>query len=75
MDFEKFSIPDVSKKYLDVYKQENNPVYEFKINVFDEWKLRKIPKYIVYGLYKEFCKDNGYNFLSKLNFIKNLKRI
>ncbi|MCG1665060.1 phage/plasmid primase, P4 family [Staphylococcus epidermidis] len=73
MDFEKFSIPDVSKKYLDVYKQENNPVYEFKINVFDEWKLRKVPKYIVYGLYKEFCKDNGYNFLSKIKFHKEFK--
>jgi len=57
----------------DVYKQETNPVYEFKINIFDNWNLRKIPKYIVYGMYKEFCKENGYNFLSKIKFHKEFK--
>ncbi|MCG1287724.1 DUF5906 domain-containing protein [Staphylococcus epidermidis] len=73
MDFEKFDVPDVSKQRLDVYKQETNPVYEFKINIFDNWNLRKIPKYIVYGMYKEFCKENGYNFLSKIKFHKEFK--
>ncbi len=73
MDFDTFDVPDASHKMLDLYKQDNDPVYEFKINVFDEWLLRKIPKYIVYGFYKEFCKNNGYFPISERKFHKQFK--
>ena len=73
MGFDTFDVPDASHKMLDLYKQDNDPVYEFKINVFDEWLLRKIPKYIVYGFYKEFCKNNGYFPISERKFHKQFK--
>ncbi|MCM0356862.1 phage/plasmid primase, P4 family [Staphylococcus aureus] len=73
MGFDTFDVPDASHKMLGLYKQDNDPVYEFKINVFDEWLLRKIPKYIVYGFYKEFCKNNGYFPISERKFHKQFK--
>lgn len=73
LDFDKFIIPKSSKDMLELYKQDNDPVYDFKLNVFDEWHIRKIPKYIVYGFYKDFCNDNGYYPLSERKFHRQFK--
>lgn len=73
LDFDKFIIPKASQDMLELYKQDNDPVYDFKLNVFDEWNVRKIPKYIVYGFYKDFCNDNGYYPLSDRKFHSQLK--
>lgn len=73
LEFDKFDIPDASKQMLDVFKQDNDPVYEFKVEVFDNWTIRRIPKYIVYGFYKEFCNENGYKPLSNKRFHKEFK--
>ncbi|SHC91541.1 Putative DNA primase [Staphylococcus aureus] len=73
LEFDKFNIPDASKQMLDVFKQDNDPVYEFKVEIFDNWSIRKIPKYIVYGFYKEFCNENGYKPLSNKKFHKEFK--
>ncbi|MBN6092372.1 DNA primase family protein [Staphylococcus saprophyticus] len=75
MDFEKFDIPDISKRMLDEYKQDINPIYDFKINVFDNWRLRIVPKYIVYGFYKKFCDENGYKPVSNRSFHSEFKKL
>ncbi|PTL37662.1 phage/plasmid primase, P4 family [Alkalicoccus saliphilus] len=73
MDFDKFDIPAVSLNELEVFKQDNDPVLDFKLSIFDEWDIHKVPKYIVYGFYKKFCHDNGYKPLSDRQFHKQFK--
>ena len=73
MDFERFDIPEVSKKELEVFKQDNDPVLDFKLSVFDEWEIQEIPKYVVYGFYKKFCHENGYKHLADRQFHKQFK--
>ncbi|PEU67481.1 DNA primase [Bacillus cereus] len=73
MDFEKFDIPKVSLQELEVFKQDNDPVLDFKLSVFDEWGIQEVPKYIVYGFYKKFCMDNGYKHLADRQFHKQFK--
>lgn len=70
MDFEKFDIPQASMNELEIFKEDNDPVLEFKTSVFDEWILDRVPKYIVYEFYKMFCEENGYKNLSKRQFLK-----
>ncbi|PRO64644.1 DNA primase [Alkalicoccus urumqiensis] len=73
MDFEKFDIPQASVNELEVFKQDNDPVLDFKLSVFDEWDVQKVPKYVVYGFYKQFCLDNGYKPLAERQFHKQFK--
>lgn len=58
---------------LEVFKEDNDPVYGFKVNMFDQWTIRKVPKYIVYAFYKEYCDENGYNALSSNKFYKQFE--
>ncbi|HDR3902064.1 TPA: DNA primase [Bacillus cereus] len=73
MDFEKFDIPKVSLQELEVFKQDNDPVLDFKLSVFDEWGIQEVPKYVVYAFYKKFCYDNGYKHLADRQFHKQFK--
>ena len=73
MDFEDFDIPRVSMNELELFKQDNDPVLDFKVSVFDEWTITKVPKCVVYDLYKKFCDDNGYRHLSERQFNKQFK--
>lgn len=73
MDFERFITPKASLKELESFKQDNDPIYEFKVSVFDQWNVPKIPKYMVYGFYKHFCEENGYKPLSERKFHKEFK--
>ncbi|MGE7691332.1 phage/plasmid primase, P4 family [Lysinibacillus sp. NPDC097214] len=73
LDFEKFDIPSVSKIELEEFKQDNDPILDFKINIFDEWKLNEVPKTIVYEMYKRFCNENGYKYISDRKFHKQFK--
>ncbi len=43
MDFERFIVPDVSKKLLEEYKQENDPLVDFRETVFKPLGINKIP--------------------------------
>lgn len=74
MDFEKFDIPAASAKELETFKQDNDPVLDFKLSVFDEWNIKKVPKNIVYDFYKIFCSENGYKFLSNVQFHKQFRK-
>lgn len=73
MDFEKFDIPAASEIELEEFQQDNDPVVDFKSNVFDEWRLKEIPKNIVYAMYKHFCNENGYKFISDRKFHKQFR--
>src|SRR5690625_592756 len=74
MDFENFTIPQISLNEMEVFKQDNDPILDFKLSVFDEWKLRKVPKYIVYEFYKRFCSENGYKYSSNRQFHSQFKK-
>ncbi|MBO3062017.1 DNA primase family protein [Mammaliicoccus fleurettii] len=75
MDFEDFNIPKVSLKAMKNFKQDNDPIVDFKENVFDELELDVIPKRVLYEVYKEFCKNNGYKFKSMILFSKKFKEL
>ncbi|HEC2192903.1 TPA: DNA primase [Staphylococcus delphini] len=75
MDFDTFDVPDASHKMLELYKQDNDPVYDFKVNTFDEWNITAVPKNIVYYKYKEFCENSGYTgILSDRKFYKSFEK-
>src|SRR5699024_8230938 len=74
MDFEKFDEPKVSKVELEKFKQDNDPVLDFKISTFDEWNIPEIPKNVVYQLYNQFCKDNNFRPLSNREFHHRFKK-
>lgn len=73
LDFESFNIPKVSMQALDEFKQDNDPVYEFKTEVFDEWDIPEVPKDLVYAYYRLFCEENGYKHLSTRRFHNEFK--
>src|SRR5699024_12045946 len=78
MDFEKFDIPAVSEQMLEDFKQDNDPIMDFKCSFFDHFDLEEIPKSIVYEMYKYFCSENGYKSLSTRQFhhqfMKNINK-
>src|SRR5699024_9452103 len=74
MDFERFDEPDASKQELEIFKQDNDPVLDFKYSVFDEWNIPEVPKYLVYEFYKVFCNENGFKPLSERQFHKQFKK-
>lgn len=75
MNFERFAVPSESEKLMKDYKQVNDPMVDFKENVFDNLNLNKIPFYIVYGYYKEFCHDNNFQPMSKIKFSKEFESL
>ncbi|MGF3113126.1 phage/plasmid primase, P4 family [Facklamia sp. P9177] len=75
LDFDKFIVPDISAQLLEDFKQDNDPLVDFKENVFDQLNVDRIPTYIVYAIYKEFCNENGFKFLSKIKFTKELTNL
>ncbi|MBF0737418.1 DNA primase [Staphylococcus arlettae] len=74
LDFKKFIIPQVSSKMLEEYKQDNDPVYDFKVVEFDTWNVDKVSQAIVYYRYKLFCENSGYRPLSERKFYKTFEQ-
>jgi len=72
MDFKTFTIPKQSVRALDEFKRDNDPLYEFKIEVMDEWLTDCIPKSLVYDVYVNFCEESGYKQLASRKFHKEL---
>lgn len=75
MDFEKFCEPDISKEMLKSYQQENDPLVDFKENVFDQFGLNRVPFYIIYSCYHGFCMQNNFKPLSKIKFSKQFENL
>lgn len=74
LDFKNFLIPKVSKDMLEEFKQDNDPVLDFKIVEFENWKTDKVPVSIVYQKYKLYCDKSGYKPLSERKFFKAFER-
>lgn len=75
LDFKKFDTPQKSIDALHEYKIDNDPVYEFKNEVFDNFEALKIPKSMVHAFYCDFCQKNGYKPKSNKSFQKEFKRL
>ncbi|PTF10537.1 DNA primase [Staphylococcus equorum] len=75
LDFKKFDTPQKSIDALHEYKIDNDPVYEFKNEVFDNFEALKIPKAMVHAFYCDFCQKNGYKAKSNKLFQKEFKRL
>ena len=75
LDFEKFIEPKVSKEALKDFEQDNNPIADFKASVFDMWSVTRVPKYVVYGFYKDFCNENGYKHVTLRKFTKEFESL
>ncbi len=74
LDFEDFINPSKSIDALHEYKIDNDPIYEFKNEVFDDFEALKIPKAMVYAFYCDFCQKNGYKPKSNKAFHKEFKQ-
>lgn len=72
MDFTNFIIPKASQAKMESFMADNDPVYDFKVSVFDEWlklhNLKYIPQAFVYEAYQDFCDRNNYKSLSDRKF-------
>lgn len=73
LNFNKFKVPRVSSEMLEEFKQDNDPVYDFKVTEFDDWGIESVPKAIVYSKYRIFCEHNGYRPLSERKFCKSFE--
>lgn len=75
IDFEKFITPDSSAELMENYKIENDPIRDFKVSVFDEFTSTRIPVYLLYQYYLDFCDENKYKYMSSRNFINSFEKI
>ncbi|CAI3298257.1 DNA primase family protein [Enterococcus cecorum] len=78
LKFDKFIEPDISKDLLEQYKQENDPVADFKANVFDELVasgMSRIPTGMLYMIFNNFCEQQNYKKWSQKTFNKQLKEL
>src|SRR5699024_8115076 len=59
---------------LEEFKQDNDPIMDFKYSFFDHSDREEIPKSIVDEMYKYFCSENGYKSLSTRQFHHQFKK-
>ncbi|TDM02120.1 nucleoside triphosphatase [Macrococcus hajekii] len=78
LDFENFTIPTASQRQLDVFMQDNDPVYDFKVNVFDEWlkgrSIKYLPQAFVYEAYERYIEHNNGKPLGERQFVQRLSK-
>lgn len=78
LKFDKFIEPDISKYLLEQYKQENDPVADFKASVFDELVasgMSRIPTGMLYEIFCNYCEQQNYKKWSQKSFNKQLKEL
>lgn len=75
MDFEKFITPDSSKELMENYKIENDPVRDFKVSVFDNFSSTRIPVYLLYQYFLDFCDENKYKYMTSRNFTNAFEKL
>ncbi|OUZ18958.1 DNA primase family protein [Enterococcus cecorum] len=78
LKFDKFIEPDISKDLLEQYKQENDPVADFKASVFDELVasgMRQFPSKQLYEAFCNFCTQNNYKKWTANKFNKQLHEL
>lgn len=78
LKFDKFIEPDISKDLLEQYKQENDPVADFKANVFDELVksgMRQFPSKQLYEIFCNYCDQQNYKKWTARKFNKQLQEL
>ncbi|WP_051912607.1 DNA primase family protein [Carnobacterium funditum] len=75
IDFEKFILPASSEQLMNQYKIDNDPIRDFKVSVFDQFTSTRIPLYLLYQYYLDFCEENKYKYMTSRNFINSLERV
>jgi putative DNA primase/helicase len=70
LDFEKFSVPAVSRQALAEFEVDNDPLIGFKVGFFDRVEAKKIPTYYLYEYYKKYCKLNGLKSYGQTKFVR-----
>lgn len=70
-NFDEFIEPDATKVAMKEFKEDNDPLANFKIEVFDEHEPEVIPVGAVYVYYVQYQKDNGQrNIMTQRKFTK-----
>ena len=78
LKFDKFIEPDISKDLLEQYKQENDPVADFKANVFDELVksgMTQFPSKQLYEIFCNYCDQQNYKKWTARKFNKQLQEL
>lgn len=75
MDFKKFDIPSSVEVALKDYEVDNDPLVDFKENIFNQMNISKIPTMYLYKIYEEYCKQGNYKPLQRNNFTKRFNQI
>lgn len=78
LKFDKFIEPDISKDLLEQYKQENDPVADFKANVFDELVasgMTQFPSKQLYEIFCNYCDQQNYKKWTARKFNKQLHEL
>jgi len=73
MDFEKFVQPKATLEAMEIYKEDNDPIYEFYKNIFKNWKAEYLPKRFIFEGYKKYCEVYNYRPLGSRKFHKEFK--
>ena len=78
LKFDKFIEPDISKDLMEQYKQENDPVADFKANIFDELVksgMTQFPSKQLYEIFCNYCDQQNYKKWTARKFNKQLQEL
>lgn len=75
MDFEKFISPKVTVGMLNQFKQENDNVFDYFIEDFNELKSARLPIILMYEHYKYLANQKGLKPVSRPKFTQRFKEI
>lgn len=75
-DFDKFIEPEVTKQQLEEFKQDNNPLSNFKEEVFDKYNPDVIPTDALFKYYVAYQKETGQrNIMSAKRFTTQFSKL
>ena len=69
----KFTTSKAVEKEMEKYIEENNPIISFVNN--EEVEIERAVVGDVYDIYRQYCSDNGYQPVSKINFSKQITKL
>lgn len=75
LDFESFTIPESSKKALQEFEIDNDPLVGFKTSFFYQYDIERIPTAYLYGFYKRYCKNNNLHPLGQSKFTRRFMNV
>lgn len=75
MEFEKFISQKVTKEMLNQFKQENDNVFDYFIEDFNELKSARLPIVLMYEHYKYLANQKGLKPVSRPKFTQRFKEV